>query len=86
LGEALTILHLPLHLHFAAELGKHLVDPGLAAEDARLAGDDSRGRDAIGRDQLGRDVGAGIRLIQRGEGIAQVFEKCGAHGAADVLL
>ncbi len=73
-GEALAILNLPLHFDLAAELGKHLVDPGLTAEYAGLAGDDPRRRDAVGRDQLGGDIGAGIRLIQCGEGIAQVFE------------
>ncbi|MNH32404.1 hypothetical protein D3C79_928430 [compost metagenome] len=73
-GEALAILNLPFHLDLAAELGKHLVDPGLTAEYAGLAGDDARRRDAIRWDQLGCDIGAGIRLIQCGEGIAQVFE------------
>ncbi len=73
-GEALAILHQPLHLHLAAELGKDFIHPGLAAEDAGLAGDDPGAGEAIGGDQLGRDIGAGIRLVQRGEGIAQIFE------------
>lgn len=68
-GERFAILHQPLHLYLAAELGEHFIHPGLATEDARLPGDDPGAGNAIRRDQLGRDIGAGIRLIERGEGL-----------------
>ena len=67
--ELFAILHFPLHLDLTAELGEHFIHPGLATEDARLPGDDPGTGNAIRRDQLGRDIGAGIRLIERGEGL-----------------
>ena len=73
-GEHFPILHLPLHLHVAAQLGEHFIHPGLAAEYTRFTGDDPGTGHPIGRDQLGGDIGAGVRLVQRGEGIAQIFE------------
>ena len=76
----LTVGHLPIQGHLAAQLGKHLLRPGLAAEDAGLAGDDGGFRLLVGGDELGRDVGDGI------QGAAQIFEQGVAHGAFNILL
>ena len=73
-GEQVSILHLPLHLHLAAELGEHFIHPGLAAENPGFPGDDAGAGLAIRRDQLGRDVGAGIRLVLGGQRAPQIFE------------
>ncbi|MNN48997.1 hypothetical protein D3C81_1635000 [compost metagenome] len=60
-----TVGNLPVHRHPRVQLPKHVIHPGGAADDGRIAGDDGGCGQAFGRDQLRGDVAAADVFKQR---------------------
>ena len=69
-ADSLPVPAVPFDVHRVIELGKHGIDPGLAAQHAILAGDDASCRQRIGCDQGSSDIAAADILGQGGADVA----------------